>query len=67
MISVIPNHHRISFSFNPLGLLFQVPTKEQVDSLSKDLLARSSVPGTLITLLVTCVVAPPPPLEIWSN
>jgi hypothetical protein len=58
-LSPITNHHPISVSFKAVGFLFQVPTKEQVDTLSKELLARSSVPGTLITLLATCVIVFP--------
>lgn len=56
-ISVFPNSHPISISFKPVGFfLFQVPTKEQVDALSKELLARSTVPGIFSTLLATCVI-----------
>ncbi|TVT99111.1 hypothetical protein EJB05_55544 [Eragrostis curvula] len=45
----------------PEGLLWllltgKVPTKEQVDALSKDLLSRSKIPGTLLCLLATCVI-----------
>jgi hypothetical protein len=35
--------------------MFQVPTKEQVDALSKELLSRSKVSGTLPSLVATCV------------
>jgi hypothetical protein len=36
--------------------MFQVPTKEQVDALSKELLSRSKVPSTLPSLVATCVI-----------
>jgi hypothetical protein len=34
-----------------------VPTKEQVDALSKELVTRSSVPGLLLSLLVYYIIA----------
>jgi hypothetical protein len=40
--------------------LLQVPTKEQVDALSKELLSRSKVPGTLLSVLAICVI-------VWST
>jgi hypothetical protein len=36
--------------------LFQVPAKEQVNALSKELFALSSVTGILSTLMATCVI-----------
>jgi hypothetical protein len=36
--------------------LFQVLAKEQVDALSKELFALSTVTGILSTLLATCVI-----------
>jgi hypothetical protein len=36
--------------------LFQVPPKGQVDALSKELFALSTVTGILSTLLATCVI-----------
>jgi citrate synthase len=45
----------------PEGLLWllltgKVPTKEQVDALSKELASRSSVPGLQLSLLVYCII-----------
>jgi hypothetical protein len=36
--------------------LFQVSAKEQVNALSKELFALSSVTGILSTLMATCVI-----------